>query len=103
MKQHEVNLEAVKEKHRMEMESKDKEHGYKLDIMQKEHELKAQEQKQSMTNNIATDAMSDVTKNLMQNPDEALKMMDNLLKFKEMAEKFPHKAINNDCYEVSEI
>lgn len=66
MKQHEVDIESLKEKNQLEMEKSNQEHRHKIEIMQLEHKnaLESNEKQQSDT------AMFGVMEDAMRNPQK---------------------------------
>lgn len=83
IKQHEINLEALKEQHKLEMDAKEKEHQYKLELMKKEYELKMQEDQQTKTNSIMTNALGGFFSGIMNDPANAMEKITALKDFSE--------------------
>ena len=87
IKQHEIDIEALKEKHKLDMESKDKEHQYKIELMQKEFELKSKETQQAKSDDIMMRLMENFMKDIMNDPANAGKKVEDLQKMSDMFKK----------------
>ena len=87
IKQHEIDINALKEKHKLDMEAKDKEHQYKLELMQKEFELKSKETQQVKSNDVLMGIMGGFMTDLLSDPANAGKKMEDLKKMSEDLKK----------------
>ena len=64
MKQHEIDIEALKEKHKLDMETKEKEHQLKLEEIKVQNEQEILKKEKELSNSTMYSMMGDATKDL---------------------------------------
>lgn len=62
MKQHEVDIESLKEKHQLETEKCEQEHKHKIEIMQIEHKNALESNEKQQSNAAMFSVMTDIIK-----------------------------------------
>lgn len=62
MKQHEVDIESLKEKHQLEVEKSEQEHRHKIEIMEIEHRNALESKEKEQSNAAMYGVMADVVK-----------------------------------------
>ena len=84
MEQHKLDIESIEKKHMLELESKNREHEHRLELMQKEHENELVRNEKFSESKVKYNT----AEKLMENPQEALSVLNNLMQLKELAEKY---------------
>lgn len=91
MKQHEINLESLKEQHKMAMEAKEKEQLHKIQLLQKEYGLKTKTVQQNSFTGVLSNAIGRYMADILASPTEAKSKITELKKLSESIENGDNK------------